>query len=239
MRDGPWLILALVAAALGTAGAMAPHRDRRLTAVGRGSRGSAGRLRRLLAWGRSRLDIGPAARRRRSASRASVMRALAGLAAELEAGQLPGPALIRAGGPQPPWRHAISAVRAADDVAGALERDAKATPVLLQLAACWRVAERTGSGLAASVSRLAVSARAAEDIRAALDGQLAVPRATARMLALLPLIGVGFGVMLGADPVGWLTGTGAGRACLVGGVALSLVGLWWTGRIATAVERRL
>ena len=124
-------------------------------------------------------------------------------------------------------------------MAAALRVDARDHPQLLPLAACWAVGSRTGSGLAASVARLASSARTAEDVRVQLEAQLAAPRATARMLGLLPVVGLGFGVLLGADPLGWLLGSPLGLACLIVGVALTLGGTWWTGRIARRVEAML
>jgi tight adherence protein B len=59
------------------------------------------------------------------------------------------------------------------------------------------------------------------------------------MLAVLPVVGIGFGLMLGADPLAWLVGSTPGRACLACGVALTGIGVWWTGRIAASVERML
>lgn len=194
---------------------------------------------RLLGIVRARAALGPASRRRRSEERMRVVRALAALAAELEAGQVPSIALQRCGGEPTVWPHARSAVTLDGDVTAALRRDAVAHPVLRHLAACWQVAADSGGGLAASVARLAESARSAEDVRVELEGQLAAPRATARLLAGLPVIGVALGVMLGAEPLAWLLGTTPGRACLVGGVLLTAVGTWWTGRIAASVERLL
>jgi tight adherence protein B len=72
-----------------------------------------------------------------------------------------------------------------------------------------------------------------------LEAQLAGPRATARMLATLPLIGLAMGMLMGADPLQWLLGTAPGLLCLLGGALLTVAGMAWTGRIATAVERQL
>ena len=68
---------------------------------------------------------------------------------------------------------------------------------------------------------------------------MAGPRATARLLALLPVLGIGFGMLLGGDPLAWLMTSTIGRLCLAGGILLTLAGLWWTGRIAASVERLL
>ena len=186
-----------------------------------------------------RMGVGPASRRRRAVQRMHVVRALATLAAELEAGQPPREALRQAAGDPPAWPRALASLRFDGDVAAALEADADDRPVLAHLAACWRIATDTGTGLAAAVARLAESARTAEDARVDLEGQLAGPRATARLLALLPAVGIGFGVLLGSDPLGWLLTEPLGRICLGLGVLLTSAGAWWTGRIAASVERLL
>jgi tight adherence protein B len=183
--------------------------------------------------------VGPAARRRRRAERLRVVRALAALASELEAGQPPISALAECAGEPAVWPFALQAARTGSDIADGLSADAARAPVLAQLAACWRAGAESGAGLAVSVQRLAQSARAAEDVHAALEAELSGPRATARTLAVLPVVGVGLGFMLGGDPVAWLLGTGIGRMCLLVGAALTGLGLVWTGRIARQVERLL
>jgi tight adherence protein B len=187
----------------------------------------------------ARWRVGQASRRRQARRRVAVIHALSALAADLQAGQPPLAALIEAGGSPSSWPAAAGAARLGDDVAGGLMVDGARDPVLLQLAACWQVAIDSGSGLATSVAQLAASARSAEDVRVQLEAELAGPRATARTLALLPLVGVAFGVMLGADPLGWLLGSSVGRGCLVVGGALTALGAWWTGRIAANVQAML
>jgi tight adherence protein B len=41
---------------------------------------------------------------------------------------------------------------------------------------------------------------------------------------------------LGANPLAFLFGTVPGLGCLVAGVTLNSVGLWWTHRLAKAAE---
>ncbi len=188
---------------------------------------------------RLRLGFGSAARRRAARERARTVQALGAFAAELESGQAPTSALLAAGGEPCVWPTAAAAVRLGEDIAGALTNDARVRPAVLPLAACWSVSVSTGTGFAAAVSRLASSARAAEAVRVDLEGELAGPRATARLLALLPVIGVGFGVMLGSDPLAWLLTTGPGVLCLISGAGLTALGAAWTARIAASVERLL
>ena len=184
---------------------------------------------------RLRARARPADRRRERSDAA--LAALVALAAELRAGLPPHVALVHAS--TTVWPTAISAVRLDADVAAALRQDAAHTPVLRSLAACWEAGAAAGSGLADAVDRLATSHREAERIRGELEVQLAGPRATARMLSGLPLIGIALGMLLGADPVGFLLGSPVGLGCLVTGVVLTAVGMWWTNRIAARVEAQL
>jgi len=95
------------------------------------------------------------------------------------------------------------------------------------MAACWEVAERSGAGLAAALDRLAVGLQAELEVAAEIDSQLAGSRATARLLAVLPVVALVMGEALGADPLHVLFSTGYGWVCLVVGGGLSLLGFRW------------
>ena len=102
---------------------------------------------------------------------------------------------------------------------------------LTGVAACWQVAVEGGAGLAAGLERIAAGLRAQRDQREELRAQLAGPRATALMLALLPVCGLLMGSALGADPLRVLLHTPAGWGCLVVGGLLEWGGVAWTARI--------
>lgn len=178
-------------------------------------------------------------RRLQAVARQQGIDALAALAAELRSGQLPADALVNATTSPPVWPHAVAAAVQHGDVAAGLDADATTQSSLRALAACWRLAEHSGSGLADAVDRLVASARADERVRGELQAQLAAPRASARMLALLPLFGIALGLAMGADPLHWLLGSPLGLLSLAIGAALIALGLWWTGRIAAKVEAQL
>ena len=143
---------------------------------------------------------------------------------------------MQAAGSPSAWPAAARAAEAGGDVADALRRDASGRGPLMSLAVCWHASLRHGAGLADAVDRLAVSARDSMEVRATLAAELAGPRATARVLMLLPVIGVILGVVMGAQPLAWLFGTGPGLLCLIFGIGLTLLGFWWTSRIAARVE---
>jgi tight adherence protein B len=233
------LVVALISASAWMAVPARP--DVRVGSVAQGEPGceAPSRVRRLATWLVGPVGFGPASRRLGARERIRAVQAIGALAAELEVGQPPRQALEGSGGAPSIWPAALAAAQMGGDVASGLVLDSRHHPVLHQLAACWQVAAESGAGLAAAVGRLATAARAAEDVRVDLEAQLAGPRATARMLAALPVVGVGFGLMLGSDPLAWLVGSPPGRACLLGGVVLTATGTWWTGRIAARVERLL
>jgi tight adherence protein B len=135
----------------------------------------------------------------------------------------------------------VASIRWGGDVVAALRLDARASGrgVLAGVAACWSVAQSSGAGLADALERLIQQDRKAEEVRRQLAAHLAAPRATARMLALLPVFGMALGFLIGGDPLGWLVGTTPGWACLLMGGALTLLGLVWTHRIASRTESLL
>ncbi len=132
----------------------------------------------------------------------------------------------------------LAAARFGGDVPGALRQAARVPGAagLAGAAACWEVAIDGGAGLADGLDRVAAALRAERDQRDDLRAQLAGPKATAGMLALLPAFGVLLGVSLGADPLRVLFRTSAGLGCLLAGVALEWAGLAWTARIVRAAE---
>lgn len=181
--------------------------------------------------------------RRRSVSedqRSAALEVLAAFAAELRAGQPVRVALERAcaAAPQQVCTHAIGVARLGGDVPRALQRDARdqGLPLLRSLAALWQVAEGSGAGLAQAVDRLCIAEANNEQVRRSLTSELAGPKATAKVLAGLPVVGLFMGSGLGASPVSWLLGSSWGIAVLAAGVALEGIGLWWTSRLTRSVE---
>ncbi|BCW68280.1 hypothetical protein NicSoilB4_30430 [Arthrobacter sp. NicSoilB4] len=108
--------------------------------------------------------------------------------------------------------------------------------IWFQLAACFDVAEATGCPLADVLMRFAAQLEAEDDVEAARQTALAGPRATVRLLAWLPFLGLGLGLLLGVDPAEVLLGNPWGVAALVAGLGLTAAGRFWSARLVRAAE---
>jgi tight adherence protein B len=169
----------------------------------------------------------------------SVVGLCGSLAAELHAGLPAHTALVRACSEWAEFSPVARAVRLGGDIPSALRSLAERPGAegLRAIAAGWVVAAHSGASLARVLDRLVEGLRDQRAARAEVDAALAPPRATARMLAVLPVFGVALGIAMGADPVSFLTNTDPGRACLLTGLALALAGVAWVERLAATARR--
>lgn len=130
----------------------------------------------------------------------------------------------------------VRAVRAGADPAVALQ--AFREPGWRAIGAVHRVADATGAPLAPALRELSAGladiGTAEREIAIALAG----PMATARIVLVLPLIGLALGAALGFDTVGVLLGTTPGAICLViGGIGM-LSGWGWNRRLVARAGKR-
>jgi tight adherence protein B len=196
----------------------------------------------LVTW--LRATAGRLRNRRRNVAqrRAAVIELCDGIAVELAAGRPAASALAEAAKTLPTMpglAAVIDAAQNADDVPAALTRASTADGCegLRLLAGCWRIGMDRGSMLASVIEGLAEALRDEQSHREEIALQLAGPRATARLLAGLPVLGLGMAAALGAKPLTFLFTTLPGVLCLSLGTTLDAVGLWWTARLATSAEQ--
>lgn len=104
-----------------------------------------------------------------------------------------------------------------------------------QLSATLILAQHTGMSLSHILYRLADALEAGEDAQQAREAASAGPKATANLLAWLPVAGLGLAHMLGASLAELMT-TLTGWILLVAGAALAVVGRIWTRRMMKTAE---
>lgn len=151
--------------------------------------------------------------------------------------------LLAAGvAPASAWRHvaastgsAVAARVAAAEGTGVAEAVSRAAAGLdplevggwRALAAAWSVATQAGAPLAPCLREYSRSLRDLAQSQRDARVALAAPVATARMVMLLPVVGVLFGMALGFNTLATLFTTPIGWACLLVGAALILIALRW------------
>lgn len=190
-----------------------------------------------VAVGVRRLVQAARTRREAEARSAKVLEACEAIAGDLAAGRPPGVALAQAAEVWPELAPAATAEALGADVPTTLHGIARLPGAqgLRIVAASWRVSAHAGAGLAVALTEVAGSLRADRSSRLVVASELASARATARMMAVLPVLVLFMGTGVGGDPWGFLLGTVPGLLCLAAGSALALLGVAWMERIARGV----
>jgi len=175
-------------------------------------------------------------RERLARRRGEAIELLGLMAAELRAGVLPHRMLAGLAADFAMMQPAARAAELGGDVALAL-REASASPghdLLRDLAGAWQVSDRSGAPLATVIDRLEQSARVDREVAREVESGVAPARATGRLMAVLPVMGLLLGSGMGGDPVEVLTSTWIGVVCLAIGCGLACAGVAWIERIAAA-----
>lgn len=178
--------------------------------------------------------------RARTASCAGLADALGHFVAELRAGAHPAAAAESAARDAAlevavALRVIASSSRLGGDVDAALARAAASTPALraplTQLGRAWLLAQRHGLPLAEVVDAVRRDLEAERRFAAQLRARMAGPRASAAVLAGLPLLGLALGEAMGARPVHVLSSSVAGQFLLLVGAALIWLGVLWSAKL--------
>lgn len=84
-----------------------------------------------------------------------------------------------------------------------------------------------------SLDDLAQALRDDEALELVITSEAAGPRASGKIMAVLPFVATGMGYLMGGDPVGFLIGSSYGWACLICGCAFACGGVLWMDRVAS------
>jgi tight adherence protein B len=151
---------------------------------------------------------------------------------DIAAGEVPGPVAAH-------LRAVAARARLGADVAAGLRSAARSSHLPWhweRLAVYWQLAQEHGLAVATLMRAAHRDIVERERFSARVDAGMAGARTTAAVLAGLPLLGVGLGQLVGANPLGFLLFGGAGGWLLVIGVALACCGLLWSDRITGRAE---
>lgn len=178
-------------------------------------------------------------RSRAERQRQDIVEALSFLVAELRAGAVPEVAIASVAREVPLLEPAARAAARGVEITPLL-REVAAEPgceALVHLGAGWQVAESSGAPLADALARVVDRVRDDVDVLRDVEAELAPARATARIMALLPIVGLGLGSGIGGDPIGVVLTTWPGSVSAGAGIALACLGVLWIERVAGSVSR--
>jgi tight adherence protein B len=131
-------------------------------------------------------------------------------------------------------RAVAARARLGADVTGGLRAAARSSALPAhweRLAVCWQLASEHGLAIATLMRAAQRDIVERQRFSAKVASGLAGARATAAILAGLPLLGVLLGQLIGARPLSFLLNGHAGGWMLVIGLALACGGLLWSDRI--------
>ncbi|MCU1476377.1 MAG: Integral rane protein [Subtercola sp.] len=106
------------------------------------------------------------------------------------------------------------------------------------IAAAWLVAAESGAPLAGCLRDVSRALLELGDVQRSIDVALAAPIATARLMTLLPVVGLAFGAVLGFNTLATLFTTGPGLVCAAAGIVLLLVSRSWNVLLVRAALPR-
>lgn len=131
-------------------------------------------------------------------------------------------------------RAVAARARLGADVTGGLRGAARSSALPAQwdrLAVCWQLAGDQGLAIATLMRAAQRDIAERQRFSARVTSSMAGARATATILAGLPVLGVLLGQLIGARPLSFLLGGQAGGWLLVVGATLACGGLLWSDRI--------
>lgn len=102
---------------------------------------------------------------------------------------------------------------------------------LVSCANLLEISSNSGSSIYDALTQVGQALMNRRALEQLISTELASTKATVFVLAGLPVMGLGMGLILGADSISWLLGTAAGRVCLLFGLGLEVVGWRWIKRL--------
>lgn len=138
-------------------------------------------------------------------------------------------------------RRVAGSIAAGDSCPQAILRELDGRPTVEQsgwrgLATAWSVATDAGAPLAPTLRDFAGSLRSLAQAQREIAVALAAPVATARMVLVLPFVGVLLGAALGFNTLATLFTTPVGLVLLITGSLLMLLAARWSGRLVVAAQ---
>jgi len=108
-------------------------------------------------------------------------------------------------------------------------------PLLISCSDLLELSSNSGSSIIEPLTQIADRLMARRSQEQLIATELASTKATVFVLAGLPVMGAGLGLILGSDSIKWLIASSPGQVCLALGIGFELLGWLWIKRLLNRV----
>lgn len=186
------------------------------------------------------LEYGRRARREESRAADECAQAARALSSMMRSGNIPRVALAEAARDFSVLASAAAAARLGSDVGRELDRaaDGPGRAGLRAVAAAWQLSERTGAPIAEVLGRVAETLRRQRQLDAVVATELSAARTSGHIMATLPFLALGLGLVSGVNTLDYLLTEPLGQWLVLAGVALTSAGVIWVDSLARTGARQ-
>lgn len=131
------------------------------------------------------------------------------------------------------------AIQKGENIQKSIQQDTNNDLTSNSFAQIWQTCETNGASLSPVLTKFNEQLQVEKELRQELESSLSGAKLSAIVLAFLPIIGVLLANFLGANSFNWIINSNVGKICLILGIFLEILGIFWVKKIINNIERYL
>ena len=131
------------------------------------------------------------------------------------------------------------AVQKGENIQKSIQFDTNNDLTSKSFAQIWQTCETNGASLSPVLTKFNEQLQVEKELRQELESSLSGAKLSAIVLAFLPIIGVLLANFLGANSFNWILNSSVGKICLILGIFLEILGIFWVKKIINNIEKYL
>ena len=131
------------------------------------------------------------------------------------------------------------AIQKGENIQKSIQQDTNNDLTSNSFAQIWQTCETNGASLSPVLTKFNEQLQVEKELRQELESSLSGAKLSAIVLAFLPIIGVLLANFLGANSFNWIINSNVGKICLILGILLEILGVFWVKKIINNIEKYL
>ena len=131
------------------------------------------------------------------------------------------------------------AIQKGENIQKSIQLDTNNDLTSNSFAQIWQTCETNGASLSPVLTKFNEQLQVEKELRQELESSLSGAKLSAIVLAFLPIIGVLLANFLGANSFNWIINSNVGKICLILGILLEILGIFWVKKIINNIEKYL